>query len=464
VTVNLSQNQAATLPDVTRHQTFAMGKSKSSVCSTSTPAVFTSATTGIVDTNATLPPSAASTSISVDQSDLVKPAVKAFQLGDRAGFETSYEAALKQSNALPTAPIFLAKLQIDSGRIGDAMATLEQYAMVSSNDPETYIALGEIALRASRVTDAWLQLKHADELMMQDKIRESRRNFVTPGLVELRAEVAERRQQWDEAEALFGKLVVLRPDSSLPTWRLGRTKVLRGEIEQGIELMNLACQKDRKLAAPELTTAMILVEQKKDTEAEKWFQAAIRKDQEDPIGVNAYLNWLLLNDRDEDARGLIDKLPVEVLANRNIQVRQGIAARYAGDFLKAESVFSALSQLAPDDLEVADQLALVLVESPNEGKRARAAQISESNLRRLPNNETTIATAAWVQFKLGSIDVADQLLGKLVGQISLSPQTAFYVSELLKANGKSEESKKVLEAAIRSPGIFPDRKRARKLL
>jgi len=180
--------------------------------------------------------------------------------------------------------------------------------------------------------------------------------------------------------------------------------------------------------------------------------------------VNAYLNWLLLNDRDEDARRLIDKLSVEVLANRNIQVRQGIAARYAGDFLKAESVFSALSQLAPDDLEVADQLALVLVESPNEGKRARAAQISESNLRRLPNNETTIATAAWVQFKLGSIDVADQLLGKLVGQISLSPQTAFYVSELLKANGKAEESKKVLEAAIRSPGIFPDRKRARKLL
>jgi len=415
-------------------------------------------------TAVTLPPSSVSTSISADQSVLVEPAVKAFQLGDRAGFETSYEAALKQSNALPAAPIFLAKLQIDSGRIGDALATLEQYAVVSSDDPETYVALGEIALRANRVTDAWLQLNHAGELMKQVKVRESRRTFVMPGLVELRAEVAERRQQWDEAEELFGRLIELLPDSSLPTWRLGRTKVLRGEIGKGVELMTSARQKDRKLASPELMTALILVEQKKDTEAEKWFQAAIRKDKEDPIGVNAYLKWLLLNDRDEDARGLIDKLSAEVLANRNVQVMQGIAARYAGDLVKAESVFTALSQAAPEDLEVADQLALVLVESADEGKRARAAQISESNLRRLPNSETTIATAAWVQFKLGSIDVADQLLSKLAAQISLSPQTAFYVSKLLKANGKSDDAKKVLEAAISSPGIFPDRKRARKSL
>ncbi len=137
---------------------------------------------------------------------------------------------------------------------------------------------------------------------------------------------------------------------------------------------------------------------------------------------------------------------------------------YAGDLSTAEAVFAELHRETPDDLESADQLALVLVENPDEGKRTRAFQLSESNLRKAPNQEGTIATAAWVQFKLGDIDVADRLLGQLAAQTALSPQSAYYVSEVLRARGKAEEAKQVLTAAVNSPGLFPARAAAKKQL
>ena len=127
-------------------------------------------------------------------------------------------------------------------------------------------------------------------------------------------------------------------------------------------------------------------------------------------------------------------------------------------------MFSSLHQSNPDDIEAADQLALVLAEQPDEGKRARAAQISETNLRRAPQVETTVATAAWIQFKLGSVDTADRMLGELARQTSVSPQTAFYIAELLKHRGKSEDAKRVLETAVQAPGIFVNRQKVKEEL
>ena len=111
-----------------------------------------------------------------------------------------------------------------------------------------------------------------------------------------------------------------------------------------------------------------------------------------------------------------------------------------------------------------DQLALVLVESGDEGKRARAQQLSEANLRMTPNSKTVIATAAWVQFRLGSVDVADRMLGELASKVALSPQSAYYVAQLLKSKGKEADAKSVLEATVKSPGIFVQRAKVKEEL
>lgn len=401
------------------------------------------------------------TDVGADQSKMLAPAIEAFKSGDRESFNARYAEASKLSDALPSAEVFFAKLLIESGRLGDAIASLDQYLVTSTEDPEGYVALGEIAIRSQRWTDASLILNHAEELVKAKKLRPSRLVYVVPGLVELRAEVAERRQQWDEAEALFTRLQDLRPEAAYPSWRLGRMKLFRGFEAEGIEGMQKARIRDSKLPSAELTAAQFYVSKNNAVDAEKWFKAAILADRTNVVFWNEYLKWLLISERIDNVRAALDKLPAGVKEHRDMRLMSALAARYQGELAAAETILAALVQSNPDDTEAADQLALVLIESTDEGKRGRALQLSELNLRKLPGVQNTIATAAWVHFKLGAIDVADRLLGELSQQTALMPQTAHYVAEVLKARGKKDDAIKVLELSVQSPGVFVERQKAR---
>jgi len=408
--------------------------------------------------------SLAGISANVDASRLLKPAIDAFQTGRAEDFRTAYTAVKDQIGDLPEPELFRAKLQIEGGRFGDAIAGLDQFLVRLPDNPEGYLALGEIALRTQRLTDAEILLAHAKRLCDDGKLFKSREKIVLPGLLKLRAEVAERRQQWDAADAHYADWIALGSGSAEPLWRRGRLFVLKGDADQGVATMTQARSKDANLPSPEMTAATILAAGTDNSQTEKWFQAAIKANRGNVAFWAQYLKWLLINDRPTEVQQLIEKLKPELRRDRSISVIEGLAARYLGDQDLAETIFLALYKANADDLEVADQLALVLVESKDEGKRARAFQICETNLRKVPNIENTVATAAWVQFKLGSVDVADRLLGELASRISISPQTAYYVSQVLKAKGNEADAAKVLEMAIKSPGIFVERESAKAAL
>jgi hypothetical protein len=52
------------------------------------------------------------------------------------------------------------------------------------------------------------------------------------------------------------------------------------------------------------------------------------------------------------------------------------------------------------------------------------------------------------------------MLGELASKIAISPQTAYYISEVMKAKGNLADSRKILQAAVNSPGIFAQRTKA----
>jgi tetratricopeptide (TPR) repeat protein len=402
--------------------------------------------------------------INKEDAKLLEAAIAAFQAGDRAEFSSQYKAALEKSDRLPALEIFLTKLLIESSKVSDALQTVEVYLREHAEDSEAYIALGEIAMRSGRWTDAWLSLSHADRLIKDKKLKSSRLTYIVPVLVEMQASVAEQRQLWDEAEELYKRLGTLMPEKSYPLWRQGRVRLQRGRTAEGIQMMATARKQTADLPSPELTAALFFAEKSDATQAEEWFRAAIRKETNDPVRWHEYLKWLLIRERASDAAGLFAKMPSEAKSARNVRVIEGLVARFQGDLGKAELIFSELTQADTNDAEAADQLVLVLIESADEGKRGRALQLSELNLRRANSIQNVIATAAWVQFKLGAVDVADRLLGQLAEQAALQPQTAYYVARVLEAKGQSEDAKKVLKAAVDTPGIFVERAKARQEL
>jgi predicted Zn-dependent protease len=178
----------------------------------------------------------------------------------------------------------------------------------------------------------------------------------------------------------------------------------------------------------------------------------------------AFFKWLLLDDRPEMVRDSFEKLAQGLQENREIVLMRTLAARYLADAATAEKLLTPLHQANPEDLEVADQLALVFVESQDESKRGRSLQLAERNLRAAPEAETTAATAAWVQMQLGSTDIADKILSQIVSRGPMSAQTTYYVAELLRKSGRTSEANRLLKAAVDTMGIFPQRSKAREFL
>jgi tetratricopeptide (TPR) repeat protein len=383
----------------------------------------------------------------------------------------SYDRIRKNTDTLPAMEIFLGKLLAAYNLLADSLSVLEQYTNQSPEDPEAYIAMGNVALKSGRVVDAWLHLQHSQRLIDQNRLPEGRQPLVIPLLLELQATVAERRKNWSEAEKLFLQLAERKPELGFPLWRAGRVRVMAGEIESAKPLLEKAFEKDPRLPSAPLTIAQTLHDTtnwiEDDTlsgEVEKWYQRAAEENPEFASGWASYFKWLLLSDRPEDVAKQYETIGESLKTDRELLLMRGLAARYLNDLETAETILSTAHQASPQDIEIADQLALVLIESTDEAKRGRALQLAERNLRQLPQAEVTVATAAWIQLRLGAIDIADQLLTQLAARGNLTPQTAFYVAELMERSGQTQESQRLLKIAVESTGIFPQRDQARKRL
>jgi tetratricopeptide (TPR) repeat protein len=406
-----------------------------------------------------------------DVSQLNEPVAKFLADRDLAAFLASYESIQERTDKLPAAEVFLGKLFLAYNLANEVATILETYINKNPEDPEAYIALGNLALRSGRVIDAWLNLQHAETLINNDKLGSGRKALVMPVLVELQASTAERRKYWDEAVKLFSQLARLKPELNYPMWRAGRIRVMAGQIDLGYELMQRAYQKDSQLPPPAISVAQTLHDTtdwintpEMSAQVERWYQRAVSENPEYPGGWSSYFKWLILSNRPKDVAEKHASLPSQVTSDREIQLMHGLSARYLDDFDTAEQIFSAANQANPQDIEIADQLALVLIESSDEAKRGRALQLAERNLRQLPQAEVTMATAAWIQLKLGAVDVADNILGQLAARGNLSPQTAFYIAELMNQSGQPEEARQLLAVAVDSPGIFPQRSQVKRRL
>ncbi len=230
-------------------------------------------------------------------------------------------------------------------------------------------------------------------------------------------------------------------------------------------MMEAARTKEPQLPCAKLTVALVLAEQtdwrnssNNAQQIERWFQDSLRSDRNNADDWREYLRWLLLQDRSEEALKYIAKIAQPTLDDRNIKLLHALSYRFAGDYSLAESVLEELLTKNPSDLEVADQLALVLIESADEDKRARARRLADDNLKSNQNVEAIVATAGWIRLKQGALAEADQILTQLAARGPISPQSAYYVGKLLEKSGKMEDAKSVYSIAVGSIGLFPQRR------
>ena len=122
----------------------------------------------------------------------------------------------------------------------------------------------------------------------------------------------------------------------------------------------------------------------------------------------------------------------------------------AGDLTAARAAYETYLKQAPDDAEVLNNLANVLILLKDPG----ALAVAERALARQPAVPHILGTAGWAAHKAGQNDRALQLLRDARLRDPSNPETRYFLGAVLQSVGRSAEAREELQAALRSDRSF----------
>lgn len=408
----------------------------------------------------------------------VDQAIQRFTNRDVPGARLLLEAAKRKDPTLPPVDVTLAKMYFLTNNAAGGRASLERASMENPTDPEPTIILAEQAVQQGRFIEAEALYDRAMALI--EKFNENpkrKRNFqiATRGG---RAGIYERRRDWTVAESDLRELISIDPDNAGAHYRLGRALFMQKKYPDGYKEFETARDKDtnKTLPSPDVSAALMydqLAQAAEGSEAgefqkkaQQFFDRALSGNKNDPATLVAYGQWLIKNGKIEQADAVLAearKANPEVL---NILVLSGITARMKKDLKPAEDLFMEALRISPANTDTLNQLALLLIDQADPGKRQRALEFAGINSRL--NNESADAqvTLAWVLYQLNRNAEAEQALrnGIQMGS-NLSPDSRYLVAKMLTDRNPTAAKQLLQEALDNDNGlIFVNRQEAKAML
>jgi predicted Zn-dependent protease len=341
---------------------------------------------------------------------------------------------------------------------------LEQTALSSADYPGVYTAFARLAVGQGRLTDALALLEKAKRLMDAGQFNEKQRNFFQVQYLDAMADVAMQQRRTDDALRYVNELEQIVPDNP-------KVLVDRAEIEfqkQNIDgsLANLKRLREKVPSSrpPELILASWFQRTGDIAKTDEWIKKAASAYSDDPVVQMEYANWALGRE-DFPAASIavnqVEKSTGEVPATKALKGRIAFAK---GAYELAESHFNSLFEQEPDNFDIANMLALCLIESPDAAKRDKGKQIGIRNVQALPDNPIAQAAMGWIFLKSGETEQAKTMLTRASRSPELSPEVAFFLASYLHQSGNSARAKLILEPAIASQGLFLYRTAAKDLM
>jgi tetratricopeptide (TPR) repeat protein len=398
----------------------------------------------------------------------VANAINRFRDRDIDGCRALLERVKNNDPKLPPPGVMMATLWLSVNQVQPARAELEETAVKFAADPEPYLLLGDLAFQERRVTDAETLFSRAVELTKSYTDNPKRkRDFEIRGHAGTAA-VAEAREQWTTAEEQLRAWIALDPDNASARQRLGIVLYQLGKPTDALNEFREAKKLDDKAVQPELAMARLYDEAKKRDTAKKLIEAAIKAVPQDPAVLLAAAQWYLGQGDTETAKARADEAMAVDPKSIDAKIVRAAAARMARDLKTAEQLFGEAHVQSPGNFAAGNSLALVLIESDSEEARRRALEMAEVNValhqKNSPQQINALTTLAWVYYKLGRREDAEQILAQITQNNLLTTDGAYYVSRLLSDRGDTQRAKKILEEVLANDQMFPTRRDAEDLL
>jgi cellulose synthase operon protein C len=307
----------------------------------------------------------------------------------------------------------LARVALASGDAEAARGGLTRAARTAAYDAPLLLMIATLQVQAGSLPGAAYSL---------DKALSERPDFL-PALA-LMAEVELRQGEAAKAEARARQIVAKHPKAGVGPALLGDIAASRGQHAAAVEQY-------RKAHALEPSNESLM----------RLYHALAQNEAAAALALAD--QWLKGHPRDA-------------------AVRRAVADGHAraGNLPAARAAYEAMLKLAPDDAEVMNNLANVMLLANDPG----ALKIAEQALAKRPGAPHIIGTTGWAAFKAGQNDRALQLLRDARLRDPNNPDTRYFLGAVLAGIGRHTEAREELQGALRGGRAFASAQEAEKLL
>jgi tetratricopeptide (TPR) repeat protein len=340
--------------------------------------------------------------------------------------------------------------------------------MDNPGDPEAYLILADQAVSSGHTIESEALYEKAMTLIDKfDGNAKRKRNFI------IRARnghsvVAERRKNWQTTIDDLNALLQVDPDNATAHYRLGRALFMQGKAKDGYDQFVKASEldKNKEIPNPYVSSALIYEQLGKRPEAQKAFDRAMSANKSDIKVLIAYAQWLLQTGAEDKAEAVLAEARKIEPDNLDVLSLSGVAAKMAKKMKPAEDYFMAALRLSPSNGGVTNQLALLLVDQPDDAKRQRAVEFAKINATLRPDSPEANTTLAWVLYQTGNNRDAGAALQKALQSGNLGPDSSYLVAKMLSDQNQADAAKQFLTRALdpaSSSGLFVMRDEAEAL-
>jgi superkiller protein 3 len=391
----------------------------------------------------------------------VEDALRKFSKKDYSGALERLENAKKTVPRLAPAEVMMAQLYYDSNQPTAAVGMLEKVIQRVPGDPEAYVMLAERAALEGRLTEADLLFQKAAQLVGAFADNPKRKQNLQIRALTGAAIIYETRGDWKAARTALESLIKLDPNPARAHERLGHALFEMGDQKAAFVEFQSAAESDKNVPPAELVMATLFKDQ---VNSEKWLNFAIKKGGQDLRTQIAAGRFLLKANRLDEAKSHAEEAikldPESVDAN----VLCGLIARVMGDYATAQAALSKAHLMSPGNALVINNLALVLLELPEEENHLRALQFAELNMSKSPNNPEIVATYGWVNYRLNRRLEAERVFATVFNSNRVNSDMLYYLANFSRDRGQTGEAVKLLKEAINTTEPFGYRKPAQALL
>ena len=296
--------------------------------------------------------------------------------------------------------------------------------------------------------DKRLGLTYARTLVEQNRMGEAKVQFAR--LVEQYPEDDELRfslalvclegKAWDEAEGYLEELIERDSHVDSAHLNLGRIAEERNDPETALTQYALVGPGNDYLPA-QLRQADILISHGRGAEASKKLAAA--RDAQPDFAIQLYLieaETLSANNQTDRAWNVLQQALKQYPDDMNLLYSRAMLAEKRNNLEQMERDLRAIIKREPDNAMALNALGYTLSDRTTRYAEAKALIQQAYDLN--PDDPAVLDSLGWVNFRLGNLDEAERLLRQALERFP-DQEVAAHLGEVLWANGKQREAKKI---------------------